>query len=71
MAWRVRALGVRRGQLKAGGDPGEACPRGKLAGDLRGLSAVVARRGCGGEDGADKRAPLVSGRNARGVGDSG
>ena len=26
---------------------------------------AVARRGCGGEDGADKRAPLVSGRSAR------
>jgi len=71
LAWRVRALEVRRGQLKAGGDPGEACPRGKLAGDLGGLSGVVARRGCGGEDVADKRAPLVSGRKARGVGDSG
>ena len=31
-------------QLKAGGDPGEACPKGKLAGDLGGLGAVVALR---------------------------
>ena len=38
---RAAAVG---GQLKAGGDPGETRPRGKLAGDLGGLGAVVALR---------------------------
>ena len=40
-------MGSRRpwgGHLKADGDPGEAYPKGKLAGDLGGLGAVVALR---------------------------